>query len=81
MTDFAFALIGEMGGAFALDVSLAPSTRPSDNNNPAVLNNPTRTASRLDIGKLRLMPVELALENRLALSSVFMAVCVVGSRC
>ena len=60
MTDLALALMGPATSGLAAGGALvAPITLPPANNNPAVLNKPTRTASRRDIGKLRLMPIKL----------------------
>jgi hypothetical protein len=59
MTDWALALIGGVAKDGASGAAATPNTLPSANNNPAVLNKPTRKASRLDIDKLRFMPIVL----------------------
>jgi hypothetical protein len=56
MTDLALALTGVALLALAGGGTSAPHNKVSANNNPAALNKPARMASRLDMGKLKLMP-------------------------
>jgi hypothetical protein len=57
MIDFALASIGVAAAVLdASGLAAALNTRPLTSNTPAVLNKPTRTAWRLEMGKLKHMP-------------------------